>query len=337
MKNTNDSPLLQIKDLRHYYDKKAEVKVLDIPYFEFATSSVTGIIGENGSGKSTLLRLCAFLEKPRFGEILFKRADITPEQARKNITMLHQEPYLLKRSVKENILYGLRVRHINKELEEKMHHVLGWVNIDPDIFLKRQWFELSGGEKQRLALAARLILRPEIILLDEPTSSLDQASSQIIKEALLIAKKEWGISLIIVSHDNVWLDQISDQTVHLHKGQIIGDGRVNILTGNWTHSDNHAQFIDEDCPLISIAVDDFSQTAKHATIQPRDIKTSPCTSSDAGAFQVHQLHFNKRNTVTARLQAKKTTIWAEFAPEETVPAIGSFVSIAINKDTVNWF
>ena len=89
------------------------------------------------------------------------------------------------------------------------------VGLPPDKFSRRKWFELSGGEAQRVALAARLVLRPEVLLLDEPTSSVDVASAQRMHEAVLEAKNSWKTTLVIASHDQTWLHGVCDTYVDL--------------------------------------------------------------------------------------------------------------------------
>ena len=126
---------------------------------------------------------------------------------------------MLKRSVMENVTYGLKIRGVSREeRENKGRKALEMVGLQPEQFLRRRWFELSGGEAQRVSLASRLALSPEVLLLDEPTSSVDSDSAELIKMALERARHNWGTSLIIVSHDDRWLDKVSDRIFRLEKG-----------------------------------------------------------------------------------------------------------------------
>jgi tungstate transport system ATP-binding protein len=84
-----------------------------------------------------------------------------------------------------------------------------------------------------VALAARLVLKPEILLLDEPTANVDVASAQQIKEAALMARREWNTTLIIASHDQDWLYDVCDQVMHLFKGRLFGTGKENVIFGPW--------------------------------------------------------------------------------------------------------
>jgi tungstate transport system ATP-binding protein len=195
--------------------------VLYIPSMHIPENIILGISGHNGSGKSTLLRLLAFLEYPTQGRVSFRQAaeNTSREFLRRRITLLAQSPYLLKRSVLGNVAYGLKMRK-EKQVEEKVAEALDMVGLSPARFLRRKWHQLSGGERQRVALASRLVLRPDVLLLDEPTSNLDQESTILTRQTVLQAKEHWGTNLIIVSHDLKWLDHVSQATIIMHKGRI---------------------------------------------------------------------------------------------------------------------
>ena len=115
----------------------------------------------------------------------------------------------------------------------RANEALARVGLPAKDFSQRPWFALSGGEAQRVALAARLALKPKVLLLDEPTASVDAASTQLIKEASLRARKELGTTLIVASHDWQWLYEICDEILHLFKGRIFGRGRETSIFGPW--------------------------------------------------------------------------------------------------------
>jgi NAD(P)-dependent dehydrogenase (short-subunit alcohol dehydrogenase family) len=94
------------------------------------------------------------------------------------------------------------------------------VGLDPARFSHRSWRELSGGEAQRVALAARLVLEPKVLLLDEPTASVDRESSELILRAALDARDRWGTTLIIISHQLTWLRQIADRILSMDYGKL---------------------------------------------------------------------------------------------------------------------
>jgi tungstate transport system ATP-binding protein len=224
--------LYEISGLRQVYRTQP---VLHIDRLEISQGTIVGVIGPNGGGKSTLLKLVGFVEKPSAGKILFKGKPAEPfaPQVRLQVTLMPQEPFLLKRTVFNNVAYGLSVRKDTGTIKERVHEALAWVGLNGRDFADRPWYALSGGEAQRVALASRLILKPDVLLLDEPTANVDAMSSQLIKDAALKARQEWGTTLIIASHDWQWLHEVADSTLHLFKGRLSGTGRETILFGPW--------------------------------------------------------------------------------------------------------
>ncbi|MBI9112302.1 ATP-binding cassette domain-containing protein [Maridesulfovibrio ferrireducens] len=195
--------------------------VLSLDDFVVSKGAIIGLAGHNGSGKSTLMRILAFLESPVSGEIIFdgKKIEIADIQLRRKVTLLTQEPYLLKRTVAGNVAYGLELRGAT-HIESKVRESLSLVGLDPDIFMSRQWYELSGGEAQRVALAARLAINPKVLLLDEPTASLDRESTLLIHEAAVKVREKYGTTLVIVSHDYLWLEDVADNIITFSQGKI---------------------------------------------------------------------------------------------------------------------
>jgi tungstate transport system ATP-binding protein len=152
---------------------------------------------------------------------------------RRETAMLLQNPYLLKKSVFENVVYGLRVRRETAGLLTRAEEALRLVGLDPSRYLRRRWYALSGGESHRVALAARLALRPKTLLLDEPTASVDHESAALMKKAIESARERFGTTLVIASHDLVWLNGVSGDTLRMYDGRIIEHGSSNLLRGPW--------------------------------------------------------------------------------------------------------
>ena len=190
-----------------------------------AARSVVGLVGPNGAGKSTLLKILALLIPPTRGRILVDgREAADPAGWRGRITMLLQEPYLLQRSVFDNVAYGLRIAGQSDGVRDRVDRALEAVGLDPAGFARRSWRELSGGEARRVALAARLALRPLALLLDEPTAGVDAPSAELIKKAALEARDAWGTTLLVASHDIDWLNGTADALVHLAAGRLTPAG-----------------------------------------------------------------------------------------------------------------
>lgn len=225
------SNLYELNNIEQHYDGK---KVLSIDNLTLDQNQIIGFFGPNGSGKSTLFSLLSFVSKPSLGKIEFqgienKKMDL---DARQSIVMVPQNPYLLKRSVFDNVAYGLKLRNDTGDINERVYEALALVGLDIS-FSKRKWSQLSGGEAQRVALAARLILKPKVLILDEPTAGVDTNSAQLIKEAVLMAKQKWNTTLFIASHDHNWLNHICDKKVALFQGEIVESGSVNLLFAPW--------------------------------------------------------------------------------------------------------
>jgi tungstate transport system ATP-binding protein len=225
-------PIYRIENLVHRYNREP---VLKVDCLDIEPASIVGLVGPNGSGKSTLLKLMAFILRPTEGCIRFDGVPAAPfdESVRFQVTLLTQDPYLMKRTVFNNIVYGLKVRGDRGRWTQPVHDALAMVGLDPDTFARRQWDELSGGEAQRVALAARLVLNPRVLLLDEPTASVDARSSELIRSASLRARNDWGTTLVIASHDREWLYDVCDEVLHLFKGVPAGKGRSNMIFGPW--------------------------------------------------------------------------------------------------------
>ncbi|WP_294625695.1 energy-coupling factor ABC transporter ATP-binding protein [uncultured Bilophila sp.] len=197
--------------------------VLHLSELDIHAGQILGIRGHNGSGKSTLLRIIALLEPPDAGTILFEGqpAEVGNLNQRRQVTLLLQTPYLLSRSVASNVAYGLRVRGIRDAftVRKEIESALLAVGLDPAVFWQRRRHELSGGESQRVALAARLALRPRVLLMDEPTASVDQQSAERIAVAARHAADE-GSAVVVVSHDQEWLAPLADRLITLREGKL---------------------------------------------------------------------------------------------------------------------
>ncbi len=221
------TPLFHLENILRTYpepgQRDAVRTVLHVSELDIHAGQILGIRGHNGSGKSTLLRIIALLEPPDAGTILFEGqpAEVGNLNQRRQVTLLLQTPYLLSRSVASNVAYGLRVRGIRDAftVRKEIESALLAVGLDPAVFWQRRRHELSGGESQRVALAARLALRPRVLLMDEPTASVDQQSAERIAVAARHAADE-GSAVVVVSHDQEWLAPLADRLITLREGKL---------------------------------------------------------------------------------------------------------------------
>ena len=217
--------IYSLRNVSHSYGAHP---TLNIEALDVRRGSIVELRGPNGSGKSTLLKVLAFLE-PFSGELLFDGDAVRGKEMelRQEATLLLQEPYLLRRSVYENVAYGLRLRKLPRgEIASRVVNSLERVGLEPSRFARRPWYRLSGGEAQRVALAARLALHPRVLLLDEPTASVDEASAAMILEVMCRVTRDAGTTVIVATHDADWMSGVSafgmaTQVVALRNGRIL--------------------------------------------------------------------------------------------------------------------
>jgi len=178
--------------------------------------------GNNGSGKTTLLKIIAGLETPSRAEIEFSGKSQSWKSAirsiRREIIYLHQQPYLLSGTVESNVSYGLRFTHLNrKQLRESVKEALEWAGL-ADV-AKQQAKTLSGGVQQRVAFTRAWILKPKVLLLDEPMANMDIESREQACDLLKRMKSE-GMSIVITSHDTNIIDGLIDIHFSLSEGKL---------------------------------------------------------------------------------------------------------------------
>ena len=227
--------LFEIPRLAKTYHERT---ILDIQQLDIEQGAIYGLQGPNGAGKTTLLSILAFLERPTAGTVIYKShpvqyAEPYLQRLRKEVVLVDQLPLLFTTSVFNNMEFGLKIRGIAKE-ERKRRILKGLDMVGMGDFVNAPAHQLSGGETQRVALAARLVLKPEILLMDEPTANVDMASAEQIRAAALMARREWNTTLVIASHDRDWLYDICDQVMHMFKGRLFGTGKENIVFGPWS-------------------------------------------------------------------------------------------------------
>jgi tungstate transport system ATP-binding protein len=231
MDSTIGSPALEIENLVYRYpDATARVSefALSILSFSAETRSITVLTGENGSGKTTLLKILAGLIEPSSGSIQGS-----------DCVLVHQEPYLLHGSVEKNVAYGLRVRRMpSEERKARVASCLDAVGLAG--FGRRRADRLSGGERQRVALARALAVRPDVLLLDEPTASVDAKSVGRLEE-IIAGIVAGGTTMVITSHDVVFSYRVADTIVCLDHGTMVPT-EVNVLKGRISRSDERFSY-----------------------------------------------------------------------------------------------
>jgi putative ABC transport system ATP-binding protein len=201
--------------------------ILDIEILDIPEQKVTSIVGESGSGKTTLLRLLNKLISSDSGKILYNNHDldkINSIEIRRKVTMLSQTPTIFPGSIKENLLIGLKFSEKPLVSDEKLLQILETVHLNKA--LNEDAEKLSGGEKQRLAIGRVLLLEPEVFLLDEPSSALDDRTEQILIEGLVNYVKTNNKTLIMVTHSKKVAETFSDNIVYMSNGKIANQKEV---------------------------------------------------------------------------------------------------------------
>jgi putative ABC transport system ATP-binding protein len=184
--------------------------------------AITCLLGASGAGKSTLLRLCNRLEVPTSGEVRFRGrplAELDPLQLRRTVGMVFQRPTLFAGTVRDNLLVAEPAADQDALVDALRRARL------PPTFLDRDGDSLSGGEAQRACLARTLITEPEVLLMDEPTSSLDPTATKALEE-LGRALADAGMPVLWVTHDLQQADRIADRRIVLVRGRVADEHQV---------------------------------------------------------------------------------------------------------------
>ena len=218
--------MVELRGVRHRYDGRL---VLDLDQFTVPPGAMLAVVGHNGAGKSTLLRLLALLEAPSEGQVLWDDKPVPrrpPLALRRRVTLVEQRPILLRGTVLENIGFGLRVRGVGgTEAYKRTGEVAEQLGLLP--LLERRRHELSDGEVQRVAVARALAVRPDVLLLDEPTSSADRAASGALYRALAQAQAapaKRRLAVCIASH------QLEDAYRWADDIRALAEGRLSPVT-----------------------------------------------------------------------------------------------------------
>lgn len=219
--------MIKVRSIKKTFLYPVEIEILSNVTFDVKEGEILAIVGPSGSGKSTLLNIIGSLEAPTAGEVLLHEQNIqeisSPLYRQKHVGFIFQSFYLLEDSTSlENLLLPASIAResIKKgsSAYERALELLGHVDL-----LHRKDFPsklLSGGEKQRIAIARALMNDPSLILADEPTGNLDAKNGRILMDLLFKTCKNYGKSMILVTHD-LELAKLADRTLTLQEGKII--------------------------------------------------------------------------------------------------------------------
>ncbi|HTY62436.1 MAG TPA: ABC transporter ATP-binding protein [Acidobacteriota bacterium] len=209
----------RIRSLTHSFDGRV---VLDIPMLDISSGQICAFVGPNGCGKTTLLSILALLLQPVSGSVFLYGVDAVrhrDRELRKKVTLVHQKPVLFSTTVRTNIAYGLHAAGVPaREIRRRVRAIIEETRLTnvADALSRK----LSGGEAQRVVLARALVLETPIVLLDEPTNSLDDASRPILRDLLLKANRTRGATIVIATHDTNFVSSLTERIVRLEGGKI---------------------------------------------------------------------------------------------------------------------
>lgn len=224
---------MKISDLNYIYNPNTpfEKKALDNVSVEIDKGEFIGLIGHTGSGKSTLVQHLNRLMKPTSGSILIDGVDINDKETdlksiRQKVGLVFQYPehQLFEETIYKDIAFGPKNLELSEEeIEERVRDSMELVGLDYDSLKERSPFELSGGQKRRVAIAGVIAMKPDILILDEPTAGLDpRGRDEILGEIQELYKKN-DITIILVSHSMEDIARLVDRILVMHKGKIAMD------------------------------------------------------------------------------------------------------------------
>jgi len=197
-----------------------------------------GIVGESGSGKTTLAKIIADIIKPDYGNVLFHGENINNLEDylkyRRNVQVVFQDPYLSlnpKLTIFSAMKDALKVHGIEGDPIEIFGKYMEMVGLERD-YLNRYPHELSGGQRQRISMARALLLEPELIIADEPVSSLDVSVQAQILNLMKKLKLENGVTFILISHDLSVVSFLCDDVIVMNNGQMVEYGTVEKVLKN---------------------------------------------------------------------------------------------------------
>jgi peptide/nickel transport system ATP-binding protein len=247
------TPLIEARGVTKIFGggmfNKSRTLALDELSFSIAGSppSVTAIVGESGSGKTTLARLLLGLVTPTSGEVRYKGKNLlslTGAERRamlRDIQVIFQDPYEVYNPfyrvdhVLETPIAEFHLARSRESARSLMIDALRAVGLRPDETLGRFPHQLSGGQRQRIMIARALLIKPSIIVADEPVSMVDASLRATILDSLRVLNRDFGISIVYITHDLTTAYQISDNIVVLYRGSVAEAGDVELVVKRPSH------------------------------------------------------------------------------------------------------
>jgi oligopeptide/dipeptide ABC transporter ATP-binding protein len=237
------TPIMEVRGLRKDYRRGGDVlRAVDGMDLALAQGEAVGVIGESGSGKSTLARCITRLDQPTAGSVFFQDTDVTAlsDRAlrwfRRQVQPVFQDPLTSlnpRWNVRQLIAEPLRI-HGEREIDHRVAEVLREVGLGQELLARRP-ANLSGGERQRVAIARAIVLRPAVLVLDEPTASVDMSMRRALLALLKRLRSEHGLTYLYISHDIRTIEETCSRTVVMYRGRIAEEGPTADVLGSPRH------------------------------------------------------------------------------------------------------
>ena len=210
---------LVLKNVTKAFGKSVVIDDLDLT---IKRGTMVTLLGPSGCGKTTILRLVAGLENPTSGQIFIDGEDVTKSSIQNRDICIVFQSYALfpHMSIGDNVGYGLRMQNVGKE-ERKQRVKEALELVDLAGFEDRYVDQISGGQQQRVALARALVLKPKVLLFDEPLSNLDANLRRAMREKIRELQQSLGITSLYVTHDQTEAFAVSDEVIVMNKGKIM--------------------------------------------------------------------------------------------------------------------
>ncbi len=238
---SSETPKFEARDLTRTYGHGKKLRVaVDRVSFTIGDEQIVSLVGQSGCGKTVLAKMLLRLERPSSGELHFAGQPIARVPDRRHhwrrVQAVFQDPFsafnqfFTIRSQLKSSFHLFEKSPADAEMEERIDHALRAVNIEPQEVEGKYPFELSGGQMQRMLLARIFILRPEVLIADEPTSMVDACSRASILDYLMKLKRELAMTIVFVTHDIGLAYYVSDSIFIMHEGRIVEQGPPDQVT-----------------------------------------------------------------------------------------------------------
>ncbi|MBD5637063.1 energy-coupling factor transporter ATPase [Clostridium botulinum] len=226
---------IKIENLTHVYMEGTpfEKKAIDNINITIEDGEFVALIGHTGSGKSTLIQHINGLLKPKSGNIIIDNVNIADKgvklsSIRKKVGLVFQYPeyQLFEETIEKDIAFGPINLGLNQEeILNRVKRAMNIVGLDYEVYKDKSPFELSGGQKRRVAIAGVVAMEPKILILDEPTAGLDPKARDDIYSKIQALRKEYNMTIILVSHSMEDVAKFADKILVMHKGKCVLQGK----------------------------------------------------------------------------------------------------------------